>query len=69
MRKGLKPYRKRKPFKRKAGGGKFMLGGGRGKDVSFDMSSTDKGMMAKMSNLISLILERKKQQGVTTTNK
>jgi hypothetical protein len=69
MRKGLKPYRKRKPFKRKAGGAKFMLGGGQRKDVSFDMPSMDKGVMARMSNLISLILGQKKQQGVMTTNK
>jgi hypothetical protein len=69
MRKDQKPYRNRKPFKRKSGGGKFMLGGSWGKDVSFDIPSTDKGMMASMSSLISLILGRKKQQGVTTTNK
>ena len=69
MRKGLKPYRKRKPYKRKAGGQRFMLGGSRGKDVSFDMSSMDKSMFAGMSNLINLILGRKKQQGVMTTNK
>ena len=46
-----------------------MLGGSRGKDVSFDMSSMDKSMFAGMSNLINLILGRKKQQGVMTTNK
>lgn len=69
MRHDQKPYRKRKPSKRKAGGGKFMLGGGRGKDVSFDIPSMDKGMMAGMSNLISLILGRKKQQGVMMFNK
>ena len=69
MRKGLKPYRKRKPYKRKAGGQRFMLSGGRGKDVSFDTSSIDKNALAGMSNLINLILGRKKQQGVMTTNK
>lgn len=62
MRRGFKPYNKRKPFKRKKGGGKFMLGGGRGKDVSFDIPSTDKGMMAGMSNLINLILGGKRAQ-------
>ena len=69
MRKGLKPYRKRKPFKRKAGGGKFMLGGERGKDVSFDIPLKAQGLRSSMSNLISLILGRKKQQGAMTTNK
>lgn len=63
MRHDQKPHRNRKPFKRKAGGGKFMLGGSRGKDVSFDMpSSMDKGMFAGMSNLINLILGGKKQR-------
>ena len=46
-----------------------MLSGGRGKDVSFDTSSIDKNAFAGMSNLINLILGRKKQQGVMTTNK
>lgn len=59
MRQGFKLYRKRKPYKRKSGGAKFMLGGGQRKDVSFDMSSMDKGMRAGVLNLISLILGRK----------
>ena len=63
MRKDQKPYRNRKPFKRKSGGGKFMLSGERGKDVSFDIPSMGKGMMDSMSNLINLILRRGGQKG------
>lgn len=62
MRRGFKPYSKRKPFKRKSGGGKFMLGGGRGKDVSFNTSMLDKNVLAGMSNLIGLILGKKRMQ-------
>ena len=68
MRRQFKTYNKRKPFKRKSGGGKFMLGGGRGKDVSFDTSMLDKNVLSGMTNLINLILGRKRQ-GVMTTNK
>lgn len=61
MRKDQKSYRNRKPYKRKSGGAKFMLGGRQRKDVSFDMSSMDRGMRAGISNFISLILGRKQR--------
>lgn len=63
MRKGFKPYNKRKPFKRKVNGGqRFMLNGGRHKSVSFNTSSLDKNALAGMSNLINLILGQKRMQ-------
>ncbi len=62
MRRGFKPYNKRKPFRRKSGGAKFMLNGRQRKDVSFDTSSLDKNVLAGMSNLIGLILSRKRVQ-------
>lgn len=62
MRKDQKPYRNRKPYKRKSGGQKYMLSGSHGKDVFFDMPSMDRGMFTNMSNLISLIMRRKSQQ-------
>lgn len=65
MRRGFKPYNKRKPFSRKKGGGKFMLNGGRYRAVSFSAASLDKNVFAGMSNLISLILGQKKVQSNT----
>ena len=58
MRKDQKPYRNRKPFRRKTGGPKFMLGGSKNTKVAFDVP--DKNMFAGMSNLISLILGKKR---------
>lgn len=71
MRRGFKPYNKRKPFKRKVNGGqRFMLNGGRYKDVSFDTSSLDKNAFAGMSSLISLILTPKRiRSSIKTGNK
>lgn len=69
MRRGFKPYNKRKIFKKKAGGAKFMLRGSRGKDVSFDMSLMDKDMFAGMSNLINLILGQKRPSYVRTSDR
>ena len=58
MRSNQKPYRNKKPFKRKTGGPKFMLDGSGSAEVGFDV--LDKNMFAGLSNLISLILEKKR---------
>ena len=62
MRRGVKPYNKRKPYQRKSGGGKFMLNGGRYKEVSFNASSVTKDVFAGMSGLINLIIGKKRIQ-------
>lgn len=65
MRHDQKPHRNRKPFKRKAGGAKFMLGGGtKHSKFSFDMSSSNQSLKDGMTNLISLILGKKKKEGM-----
>ena len=70
MRRGFKPYNKRKPFKRKKGGARFMLNGGRYKAVSFSAASLDKNVFAGMSNLINSILGQKRvQSSIRTGNR
>ena len=64
MRKGFKPYNKRKPFKRKNGGAKFMLGGEtKNSKFSFPESQNSKASEA-IANLISMILSQKKKQSI-----
>jgi hypothetical protein len=72
MRHDQKPHRNRRPYKRKSGGAKFMLGGGtKSPKFSFDMSSLDRSLREGMVNLISLILGKKKKErpGVMMLNK
>lgn len=72
MRKDQKPYRNRKPFKRKSGGPKFMLGGGgtNNSKFSFDAPLSDNSIKEGMANLLSLIFGKKrKEQGVMLFNK
>ena len=63
MRRGFKPYNKRKPFKRKKGGARFMLGlsGSAGTKFEFPMHLRS-GASETLTNLISLILGQKRKQ-------
>lgn len=67
MRRGFKPYSKRKPFKRKKGGAKFMLGStGAGTKFEFPMHLRS-GAPEVLTNLIRLILGQKRiQTGIRT---
>ena len=71
MRHDQKPHRNRKPFKRKTGGTKFMLGSGtKHPKFSFNMSSSDQSLRERMANLLSLIFgKRKREQSVMILNK
>lgn len=71
MRHDQKPHRNRKPFKRKTGGAKFMLGGGtKHPKFSFDMSSSDQSLKEGVANLLNLIFGKKKrEQGAMMLNK
>ena len=55
MKQRFKPYNKRKPFKMKSGGGRFMLGGGSSK-FEFPLSLRSKVPEGGLTNLINLIL-------------
>lgn len=62
MRHDQKPHRNRKPFKRKTGGAKFMLGGGaKNPKFSFDMSSSNQSLREGMTNLLSLIFGKRNE--------
>ena len=63
MRRGFKSYSKRKPFKRKKGGARFMLGstGSKGTKFEFPMHLRS-GASEGLTNLINLILGQKREQ-------
>ena len=71
MRKGFKPYNKRKPFKRKNGGAKFMLGGEtKNSKFSFPESLNSGEASKAIARLIGLILgQGRKQSEVRIKNK
>ena len=60
MRRGYKPYNKRKPFKRKKGGPRFMLGS-TGTKFEFPMHLRS-GASETLINLIRSILGQKRVQ-------
>lgn len=69
MRREFKPYSKRRPFKRKQGGSKFMLGSGKSK-FEFPSNLRSKKLSESMAGLIGLILgHRKVRSNVRTSNK
>ncbi len=71
MRKGFKTYNKRKPFKRKKGGARFMLGSTGSKEAKFEFPMhLRSGASEALTNLISLILgQKRKQSGIKTGNR
>lgn len=72
MRRQFKPYNKRKPFKRKSGGGgKYMLRGGSKLSASSSFSETSSDFLAKtMSGFFGLLAKiHQDQRQIRTTNK
>ena len=68
MRRGVKPYNKRKIFKRKSGGSKFFLG--RKSKFDFPASQMPKDPLEGLMGLIQLILGQQRPQiAMRTQNK
>ena len=68
MRRGFKPYNKRKIFKRKNGGPRFLLGSGHAK-FDFPVSQMPKDPSEGLMKLIQLILGQKRQSYLRTSDK
>ena len=71
MRRGFKSYNKRKPFKRKKGGARFMLGSSGSTGAKFEFPMHLRLEAPEMvTNLIRLILGQKRiQSGIKTGNR